>query len=162
MTSVEEIRGVDLDPSRRPGYQSLREVAPWPNARIPPSCQEGRPTVPPYARGAEPGPPVYGTACPLRGPSGLVRKIAYRYPDHQARRWLLLLFADRVEATGPRLRRAATYGLPFLALPVLVGGALATGRLGAKRRPARGAAKTAGKAVRAAQRVPRARTLVLH
>jgi hypothetical protein len=146
MTSVEEIQGVDLATERRPGYQSHRTVAPWPNARIPPSCQVGDPAVPFYARGPEPGPPVFGTACPLRGPSGLVRKIAYRYPDHEARRWLLLLFADRVEATGPRLRRASKFGLPLLAFPLLAGGALAAGWRRSRRHPARFAVRATARA----------------
>lgn len=108
MRSIEEFKGWDKDFGRRPGHQAYRPIEPWPNTRHPPTQQQGRPTVP------RPPTPVFGTSCPLRGPSGLVRRWAYRYPEHQAKRWILLLFADRVEATGPRLRRLATYGAPVL------------------------------------------------
>jgi len=41
--------------------------------------------------------PVYGTAVPPRGISGLIRKAAYKIPDHRPARWMMLLFADRVD-----------------------------------------------------------------
>lgn len=52
--------------------------------------------------------PVYGTAVPPRGVSGRIRRFAYSIPEHRARRWMLLLFADRVDvveyAVGTRAR----------------------------------------------------------
>lgn len=52
---------------------------------------------------------VVGTAQPPRGMSGLVRRVAKRYPEHWPRHWLLLLFADRVDTVesffGRLLRR---------------------------------------------------------
>lgn len=42
--------------------------------------------------------PVYSTAIPPRGISGLIRRAAYRIPEHHASRWMLLLLADRVDA----------------------------------------------------------------
>jgi len=113
MLSIDEIRGVD-DVSRRPGHEGYRPVAPWPNARIPPAPQAGRPTVPRRVRAGKPMTPVFGTSCPLRGLSGIVRRWAYGFPEHRARHWLLLLFADRVEATAPRLRRLAPYAASIL------------------------------------------------
>ena len=41
--------------------------------------------------------PVYGTASPPRGLSGIVRRAAYRVPDYKPRRWVLLLLADRID-----------------------------------------------------------------
>lgn len=101
MRPIEEIKGVDRDISRRPGYRIHRPVGPWPHSRIPPSRQPGEPAVP------RPPTPVFGTACPPGGLSGIIRTRAYRHPDHEASRWLLLFLADRVEATAPRLRRLA-------------------------------------------------------
>jgi len=49
--------------------------------------------VPPGAR----IPPVYGTAQPPRGLSGVLRDSAYQYPSHKARHWLILMLADRVD-----------------------------------------------------------------
>jgi hypothetical protein len=60
-------------------------------------------------------PPVYGTAVPLHGFSGLVRKAAYRYPDHWARHWTLLLLADRVDSWERRTRRLLSFALPLVA-----------------------------------------------
>ncbi len=41
--------------------------------------------------------PVFGTAQPPRGLSGLLRRLAYRIPTHYRRHWLLLMLADRVD-----------------------------------------------------------------
>jgi len=113
MLPIDEIRGVD-DVSRRPGHEGFRPVAPWPNARIPPASQPGRPSVPVRTRAGKPMTPVFGTSSPLRGVSGMIRRWAYTFPEHRARRWLLLILADRVEATGPRLRRLAPLAVPLL------------------------------------------------
>ena len=60
-------------------------------------------------------PPVFGTDCPPRGISGRVRKLAYAYPDHMARHWLMLLLADRVDLWEHRLRRSWPVVLPAVA-----------------------------------------------
>jgi hypothetical protein len=53
--------------------------------------------------------PVFGTAQPLRGVSGAIRRYAYdRYSEGQAAHWLLLLAGDRVEAVGAHLRSFLT------------------------------------------------------
>ena len=41
---------------------------------------------------------VFSTALPPWGLSGLLRRLAYRYPDNLVRHWMLLLLADRVDA----------------------------------------------------------------
>lgn len=50
--------------------------------------------------------PVFGTSVPPRGISGLMRRVAYRIPEHRARHWLLLLAADRVDVMEGRLGEA--------------------------------------------------------
>ena len=43
--------------------------------------------------------PVFGTACPPKGLSGVVRRFSYaRYSEARAAHWLLLIAADRVDA----------------------------------------------------------------
>jgi hypothetical protein len=59
-------------------------------------------------------PPVFGTAIPLKGVSGAIRKAAYNYPDHYLRHWMMLMAADRVDSAGStvfRLLRSAAPGL---------------------------------------------------
>ena len=46
--------------------------------------------------------PVFSSAVPVRGVSGALRRLAYRVPDYRARRWLLLMVADRVDALEHR------------------------------------------------------------
>jgi hypothetical protein len=106
--------GYDLDPSRRPGVPREREPKPWPNTRFPPARQQGEPSVPMHGRPGKTMPPVFGTAVPLRGLSGTIRKAAYGYPDHYLRHWMMLIAADRVDSAGStfrRLLRAAAPGL---------------------------------------------------
>jgi hypothetical protein len=85
------------------------------------AMKEDRPGVPQESKGAatedevfplvrkqtnEPAPfvgpnrhltPVYSTDSPPRGLSGLMRRAAYQMPEYKARRWMLLLAADRVD-----------------------------------------------------------------
>ena len=101
--------GVDLDPADRPAVPRetvprsqgrdqpelpVRQVEKWPRER---SIEHARLT------------PVFGTAAPPRGLSGLLRRRAYaRYSEARAAHWLLLLGADRVDAFGSHLRSFAT------------------------------------------------------
>jgi hypothetical protein len=48
---------------------------------------------------------VFGTAQPLRGLSGAVRRVAYRTPEHRTARWMLLLAGDRLDVLEHRLAR---------------------------------------------------------
>ena len=53
--------------------------------------------------------PVFGTSCPPKGLSGVLRKFAYRrYSEARAAHWLILLGADRVDALEEHLRSFAT------------------------------------------------------
>ncbi len=48
--------------------------------------------------------PVFGTSCPPKGLSGVMRKLAYaRYSEGRAAHWLILLAADRVDAVESHL-----------------------------------------------------------
>jgi hypothetical protein len=48
--------------------------------------------------------PVFGTTCPPKRLSGVIRKLAYRrYSEARSAHWLLLLAADRVDAVESHL-----------------------------------------------------------
>jgi len=102
--------GADLDPRDRPSVP--RELQPDP-ARTGahwefPDRQE---ETWPRERSIEHAflTPVFGTSCPPRGLSGMIRKLAYaRYSEGRAAHWLLLLGADRVDAIESHLRSFAT------------------------------------------------------
>jgi hypothetical protein len=51
--------------------------------------------------------PVYGTAQPPRGASGVLRRAAYQIPEHDFRHWMTLLVADRVDILEHRLEDLA-------------------------------------------------------
>lgn len=89
--------GADLDPSVRPGvprdkapelgvealYPSIEQQVP--RVRINKSTEHMRLT------------PVFGTSCPPKLLSGLIRDFAYKYSEGRKVHWLLLLAADRVD-----------------------------------------------------------------
>jgi hypothetical protein len=53
--------------------------------------------------------PVFGTAQPLHGVSGAIRRLAYaRFSEGRLAHWLLLIVGDRVDAWGSHLRSFAT------------------------------------------------------
>jgi hypothetical protein len=113
--------GVDRDRSRRPGVPMMRaDPKPLPNARFPPERQEGEAAAPKHGRPNRPMPPVFGTALPLRGLAGAVRRLAYRYPDHTPRYWLLKMLGDRVDSWTHRARKALPVVLPLAAVALLV------------------------------------------
>jgi hypothetical protein len=112
--SREELRaripgwGVDLDPADRPSYPKLqypadtgahwdfpeRQPQPWPREH---SIEHAFVT------------PVFGTAQPPHGLSGVVRKYAYaRFSEGRLAHWLLLIGADRIDAVESHLRSFAT------------------------------------------------------
>lgn len=101
--------GVDLDPADRPSHPKLRyapEVtgAHW---RFP----ERQPGFEGRERSIEHAfvTPVFGTAQPLHGVSGAIRRFAYaRYSEGRLGHWLLLMGADRVDAWGAHVRSFAS------------------------------------------------------
>lgn len=99
--------GADLDPADRPSgtVESIDETA---AARGVPPMQ---PRDPRRERSIEHAvlTPVYGTAQPLHGLSGSIRRLGYdRFSEARAAHWLLLILGDRVEAIGAHLRSFAT------------------------------------------------------
>jgi hypothetical protein len=101
--------GADLDPADRPSFPRERfdpaasgahwdfpdrQPEPWPRER---SIEHEMLT------------PVFGTAQPPHGLSGMIRGYAYRrFSEARAAHWLLLIAADRVDATGAHLRSLVT------------------------------------------------------
>lgn len=63
--------------------------------------------------------PVFGTAQPPRGASGRLRRWAYSIPETRARRWMLLLAADRVDVLEDRIGGVAGGLLGALGLETL-------------------------------------------
>ncbi len=97
--------GVDLDPSNRPSYP--KEVfedtgAHWdfPERQQPDGFRE-RSTEHKFLT------PVFGTAQPLRGLSGAIRRYAYKFSEGQTTHWLMLMAGDRVDFLEGRLEAAA-------------------------------------------------------
>ncbi|OBF34974.1 hypothetical protein A5724_16565 [Mycobacterium sp. ACS1612] len=52
--------------------------------------------------------PAFGTAQPLSGVSGIMRRFAYKFSEGRALHWLILLYADRVDAAEHHIRSIAT------------------------------------------------------
>src|SRR5690242_16378768 len=48
--------------------------------------------------------PVFGTSCPPKGLSGLIRRYAYSFSEGRLTHWLLLVGADRVDVIESRVR----------------------------------------------------------
>lgn len=89
--------GVDLDPQNRPGIPKERDAlvktgAHWhfPERQIPHFDRE-RSVEHKFLT------PVFGTTCPPKGLSGVVRRFAYRYSEGRSAHWLLLMLADRID-----------------------------------------------------------------
>jgi hypothetical protein len=128
----EHLIGYDRDPARRPGVPM----------HAPPSRATGAPDTEPvpqagsgertHRAGLDRPTPVFGTAQPLHGLSGMLRRVAYDIPEHHARHWMVLMAADRIdvledraggllarplEAIGAQCpaRRVRAHPLPFLA-----------------------------------------------
>jgi hypothetical protein len=105
--SSEELRqripgwGADLDPADRPSYP--KEIAAETGARwdFPvrqqPRGFRERSTEHKFLT------PVFGTAQPLKGISGQIRKHAYTYSEGRLAHWLLLVAGDRVDVLESRI-----------------------------------------------------------
>ena len=102
--------GVDLDPADRPSVPKLQwqedlSGAHWELPDQQPEKNGPRERSIEHASVT----PVFGTAQPLHGLSGAIRRHAYaRYSEARLAHWLLLVLGDRVEATGAHLRSLAT------------------------------------------------------
>src|SRR3954466_12304591 len=112
--SREELRaripgwGADLDAADRPSYPKLQYPADtgahWEFPDRQPGS-EGRERSIEHAFVT----PVFGTAQPLHGVSGAIRRFAYaRFSEGRLAHWLLLIVGDRVDAWGSHLRSFAS------------------------------------------------------
>jgi hypothetical protein len=113
--SIDELRaripgwGADLDPKDRPAVPRERFDPTLSGAHW--ELPERQPEHRPRERSIEHASltPVFGTACPPRGMSGVLRRQAYRrYSEARAAHWLLLLGADRVDVVESALRSFLT------------------------------------------------------
>jgi hypothetical protein len=88
--------GADLDPAMRPAVPKERTPQRFVNVPEDLPHQRNR-GVKVFHSTERPGlTPVYGTAQPPVGISGLIRKAAFRHSENDLRHWLMLLAADRV------------------------------------------------------------------
>jgi hypothetical protein len=96
--------GADLSPKERPGVPMERSPQ-----------QPLTPTAPDHFERMRPRrgltrrkdlaqmTPVFGTAQPLHGISGVLRRIAYSMHETRAKHWMMLLMADRVDRLEHRI-----------------------------------------------------------
>jgi len=97
--------GADLDPADRPAFPreqpGIATGAHWEIPEQQPTRGRERERSIEHERLT----PVFGTAQPLHGVSGRIRRFAYdRYSEGQAAHWLLLVVGDRVDAVGAHAR----------------------------------------------------------
>lgn len=97
--------GVDLDPKDRPAVpmENFNPGATGAHWDFP----ERQPETYPRERSIEHKflTPVFGTTCPPRGLSGVIRRFAYdRFSEGRASHWLLLMAADRVDVVEHRFQ----------------------------------------------------------
>lgn len=102
--------GADLDPADRPSYPKELSLTPEDNGahwEFP----ERQPEHGSRERSIEHTqlPPVFGTAQPLTGLAGGIRRFAYqRFSEGRGAHWLLLILGDRVDSTASHLRSFAS------------------------------------------------------
>jgi hypothetical protein len=97
--------GADLDPADRPSYPQERFAPEITGAHW--EFPERQVEHTPRERSIEHAflTPVFGTAQPLHGVSGAIRRYAYaHFSEGRATHFLLLVLGDRVEATGAHVR----------------------------------------------------------
>lgn len=112
---------VDADPRQRPGVPMELKPEPRPGSQVPVTPQQTDVPINHEHVTKSRMPPVFGTGEPPKGLSGALRTLAYKYPDHWARHWMVLLLADRVDVWEHRLRRSLPAGLAIGSV-FLVGG----------------------------------------
>jgi hypothetical protein len=101
--------GADLDPKDRPSVPKLQYREDLTGARW--EFPERQPETFPRERSIEHKflTPVFGTAQPLTGLSGVIRKYSYaRFSEGRLAHWLLLVLGDRVDAAEHHLRSFAS------------------------------------------------------
>jgi len=106
--------GADLDPQKRPGVPM--DKAPFAGAEtLYPDIEQQLSKVE-ILRSIEHKkmPPVFGTTCPPKGVSGMLRRFAFQSSEGQLNHWLTLLMADRVDMIEHTLKDLATGHIPNL------------------------------------------------
>jgi hypothetical protein len=101
--------GVDLDPKDRPSVPKLQFQEGLTGAHW--EFPDRQPEKWPRERSVEHKflTPVFGTACPPKGLSGVIRRYSYAtYSEARAAHWLLLVLADRVDAWENHLKSFLT------------------------------------------------------
>ena len=101
--------GVDSDPADRPSVPKLEFQEDLTGAHW--EFPDRQPEKWPRERSIEHKflTPVFGTAQPPKGLSGVIRKFSYaRYSEGRAAHWLLLMLADRVDAVEEHVKSFAT------------------------------------------------------
>ena len=101
--------GVDSDPADRPSVPKLKFQEDLTGAHW--EFPDRQPENWPRERSIEHKSltPVFGTAQPPKGLSGVIRRFSYaRYSEGQAAHWLLLMLADRVDAIEEHVKSFAT------------------------------------------------------
>jgi hypothetical protein len=101
--------GADLDPADRPSHPKLVYAPDTTGAHW--DFPERQPEKRPRERSIEHAfvTPVFGTAQPLAGASGAIRRYSYaRFSEGRLAHWMLLVLADRVDAWEQHLRSFAT------------------------------------------------------
>jgi hypothetical protein len=93
--------GVDLDPADRPSVPKERFEDTGAHWDFPPR----QPQHVPREKSTEHKfvTPVFGTAQPLHGLSGAIRRYAYTFSEGQTAHWLLLMAGDRVDVLEHRV-----------------------------------------------------------
>jgi len=97
--------GVDLDPADRPSFPRESTDARLDGARW--ELPERQPVNGYRERSIEHADltPVFGTAQPLAGPAGAIRRLAYeRFSEGRTAHWLLLMAGDRVDVLTHTVR----------------------------------------------------------
>lgn len=95
----------DADPAARPGVPIYKPAGTSAPAARPPLDRQEPEVQVLVGVDVDRLTPVFGTAQPPRGLSGVIRRAGYRVPEHKAARWMLLLAADRVDAWESRAVR---------------------------------------------------------
>lgn len=94
--------GIDT-PEKRPGVPLRPKEVPAAGAHTPTRRQAKKQPVTKRMEIDEVT-PVFSNVAPPKGLSGVIRRFAYTFPEHLARKWLLLLVADKVDVLEHRLR----------------------------------------------------------
>lgn len=74
--------------------------------------------------------PVFGNVCPPRGLSGIIRDFAYNYSEGRLVRWMLLIFADRVDMVEELLLDLSRLSIPNIPVEMGIKAALKYNRKG--------------------------------